>query len=156
MSYSEILRASFALDCRAVMESDWYRRAFPGPAQPGQRPRDGLHDDGSGRSLCYLGRRTLTGRGGDYILLDDLIKPSDAMSEAVRTAVNEWIDRTIYTRLDDKTSDVIILVMQRLHLEDPPGHLLAKDEVWDHLSARDRASGRWIPIGPGWLYPRKP
>lgn len=40
------------------------------------------------------------------------------MSDAKRSAVNEWFDRTLYSRLDDKREDVIIVIMQRLHVDD--------------------------------------
>ena len=55
------------------------------------------------------------------------------MSVTTRSAVNEWFDRTLYSRLDDKRRDVIIVIMQRLHLEDLVGYLLQK-EPWVHLS----------------------
>ena len=54
---------------------------------------------------------TLTGRGGNLIIIDDPIKPADAMSNAKRSAVNEWFDRTLYSRLDNKRDDLIILIM---------------------------------------------
>jgi hypothetical protein len=45
---------------------------------------------------------TLTGRGENIIIIDDPIKPEEAMSEARRTTVNDWFDRTLYSRLDNK------------------------------------------------------
>jgi hypothetical protein len=75
---------------------------------------------------------TLTGRGGDFIVIDDPMKPAEAMSEAKRAAVQEWYDGTLYSRLDDRTRGVIVLVMQRLHLDDLVGHVLGKEE-WVHL-----------------------
>jgi hypothetical protein len=57
---------------------------------------------------------TLTGRGGNIVIIDDPIKPEDAISETTRSCVNEWFDNTLYSRLDDKRQDVIILIMQRL------------------------------------------
>jgi predicted phage terminase large subunit-like protein len=46
--------------------------------------------------------------------------------------VQEWYDGTLYSRLDDRTRGVIVLVMQRLHLDDLVGHVLGKEE-WVHL-----------------------
>src|ERR1019366_8932408 len=76
---------------------------------------------------------TLTGRGGNTIIVDDPLKPEDAMSTATRSAVNEWFDRTLYSRLDDKRRDVIIVIMQRLHLEDL-ARCRPQKERWVHLS----------------------
>ena len=51
--------------------------------------------------------------------------------------MNEWFDRTLYSRLDDKRQGVIILIMQRLHLEDLAGHVMAQED-WVRLDvARD-------------------
>ena len=70
-----------------------------------------------------MGGNLLTGRGGDLIIIDDPIKPEEAMSESRRSAANEWFDRTLYARLNDKRHGVIILIMQRLHVEDLAGYV---------------------------------
>jgi hypothetical protein len=36
----------------------------------------------------------LTGRGADVIIIDDPLKPTNAMSETRRVSVNEWYDTT--------------------------------------------------------------
>ena len=68
---------------------------------------------------------TLTGRGGDFIVIDDPIKPEEAHSDTARNSVNEWYRRTLLSRLDDKARSVLILVMQRLHVNDLSGFALA-------------------------------
>ena len=75
----------------------------------------------------------LTGRGADYIIIDDPLKPDEAVSDAQRRAVNHWYDHTLYSRLNNKDEGVIIIVMQRLHEDDLVGHVLAQ-ETWDVLS----------------------
>jgi predicted phage terminase large subunit-like protein len=113
-------------------------------------------DDVAGNAYLAETRRMTIGVAGGGRDNFDSCTNADAMSEAVRTAVNQWIDRTIYTRLDDKMVDVIIAVMQRLHLEDPAGHILSKEEVWDHLNLPAIAEvDEVIPIGPGKVYVRK-
>jgi phage terminase large subunit-like protein len=72
----------------------------------------------------------LTGRGADVILIDDPMKPADAMSESRRTGANAWFDGTLYSRLNDKTKGSIVIVMQRLHEDDLVGHVL-KAEGWE-------------------------
>jgi hypothetical protein len=56
----------------------------------------------------------LTGRGADIILIDDPLKPEEALSEAQRQAANQWYDHTLYSRLNDKRHGAIIIIMQRL------------------------------------------
>ena len=42
----------------------------------------------------------LTGRGADIIIIiDDPLKPEEALSQAQRQAANEWYDHTFYSRL---------------------------------------------------------
>ena len=66
---------------------------------------------------------TLTGLGGNLIIIDDPLKPGDAMSEAVRSRVIEWYRSTLLSRPDDKTAARIVLVMQRVHQDDLAGYL---------------------------------
>jgi hypothetical protein len=75
---------------------------------------------------------TLTGRGGDYLIIDDPLKPADAFSETLRRAANDWCDNTAFSRLNNKQDGVMIVVMQRLHQDDLVGHLLELGD-WDVL-----------------------
>jgi hypothetical protein len=77
------------------------------------------------------------------------------MSKAARDLAIEWCSTTLLTRLDDKIKDGIILVMQRLHVEDLAGHFL-QNGSWEHLSLPAVAdSEAVIPIGAGRFYSRK-
>jgi hypothetical protein len=61
------------------------------------------------------------------------LKPADAMSKAVRDRCRRWLDETVISRLNDKSSGAIILVMQRLHVDDLAGHVLERGG-WVHLN----------------------
>ena len=75
---------------------------------------------------------TLTGRGGDLIIIDDPLKPQDAYSESARESQKQWHSGTLLSRLDHKSKGSIIVVMQRLHPDDPVGHLI-EQEGWKLL-----------------------
>jgi hypothetical protein len=64
---------------------------------------------------------------------DDPLKPEEALPEARRRAANEWFGHTLYSRLNDKKSAAIVLVLHRLHEDDLTGHVLEEQE-WDHVS----------------------
>ena len=66
----------------------------------------------------------LTGRGADVAIIDDPLKPDEAMSEVQRNNCNEWFKHTLLTRLNDKRTGCIIIIMQRLHEDDLVGHVL--------------------------------
>jgi hypothetical protein len=82
----------------------------------------------------------LTGRGADFIIIDDPLKPEEALSQAQRQAANDWFDHTLYSRLNDKLSGAIVLIMHRLHEDDPAGHVMAQED-WDVVRLRALAEG---------------
>jgi predicted phage terminase large subunit-like protein len=77
---------------------------------------------------------SVTGRGADIIILDDVMKPDDALSETRRKSGNEWYRTTLSSRLNSKKDGIIIIVMQRLHQDDLVGNLLETGDHWDVLS----------------------
>ncbi len=153
VSYSDDLAAKHARDCRKVMETDWYRAVFP---YTRLSPRRSATNDfettlGGGRFSTSVGG-SLTGRGGGWIIIDDPIKPEDALSVTRRANANRWFDNTLYSRLDNKETGVIILIMQRLHQDDLVGHVKDK-EHWTHIclsaiAERDErfelSNGLWV------------
>jgi len=134
VSYSSDLSQKHAGDCRAIMQTEWYRRIFPNTVLPrgSSSEMDFRTTKGGGRLSTSVGG-TLTGRGGDIIVIDDPIKPDEAMSDVARKKVLNWYSNTLSSRLNDKSRGAIILVMQRLHEEDLAGHLLEAGG-WKHLS----------------------
>jgi hypothetical protein len=63
-------------------------------------------------------------------VIDDPLKPSDALSDSKRERVNNWYNDTLLSRLDDKQRGGIVLVMQRLHMDDLAGTLLRASDEW--------------------------
>jgi len=157
VSYSDELARKHARDTRTILEAPWYRRAFPATrVNPRKNTEIEFTTTRQGFRLATSIGGTLTGRGGDVIIIDDPIKPGDAESEAERRRVNEWYDKTLYSRLDDKEAGAIILVMQRLHEDDLTGHLIEKGE-FEVLSLSAIATERQlVPIGESRFYERLP
>ena len=69
---------------------------------------------------------TLTGYHGHILIVDDPLNPKQAVSEKELENALHWMDQTLPTRKTDKANSVTILVMQRLHQNDPTGHILSK------------------------------
>lgn len=69
---------------------------------------------------------TLTGFHGHILLVDDPINPEQAVSEKELQTANRWISQTLSTRKTDKKISTMIVIMQRLHENDPTGFLLSK------------------------------
>src|SRR6201989_1859970 len=68
----------------------------------------------------------LTGRGADLIIIDDPLKPDEALSDTTRVKVNDWYDNTAFSRLNSKQRASVLLIMQRLHEDDLTGHLASR------------------------------
>jgi predicted phage terminase large subunit-like protein len=133
VTYGQELSDKFARDCRAIMMASWYRVLFPVRLSSNRAPLQELLTTRGGFRMATSVGGVLTGRGADLIIIDDPLKPSDAMSESRRVAANEWFDGTLYSRLNDKTKGAIVIIMQRLHEDDLVGHVL-KQEGWDLIS----------------------
>ena len=114
------------------MQSAWYQGLLPTRLAGRQAVHDFSTTEQGPRFATSVGG-VLTGRGADLILLDDPLKPDDALSETRRGAVNEWYDNTLLSRLNDKATGRIIIIMQRLHQDDVVGHVLER-EPWEVLS----------------------
>jgi predicted phage terminase large subunit-like protein len=156
VSYSQELAVKHANDCRTVMNSPWYRRAFPHTRiDPGKNTETEFMTTQRGFRLSTSVGGTLTGRGGDLIIIDDPIKPADAMSDTTRQRLIDWYGTTLLSRLDDKENGAIVLVMQRLHVGDLAGHLL-EGGGWLHLNLPAIAEiEQSVEIGPGRFHTRK-
>jgi predicted phage terminase large subunit-like protein len=125
VSYSQDLAVKLSNDFRTVIKSDWYRRLFPGTKiDPAKDTQADIMTTRKGFRLATSVGGTLTGRGGNLIIIDDPIKPEEAMSETTRERLIDWCGNTLLSRLDHKEQGAIILVMQRLHVGDLAGHFL--------------------------------
>lgn len=63
---------------------------------------------------------------GGAIIIDDPIKPDDALSATVRDKVNKKFDTTIRNRVNSRNTPIII-IMQRLHEDDLCGYLMRQE-----------------------------
>jgi len=157
VSYSGELAKKHSNDFRAVLESYWYRNTFPSTRiGPFKNTETEIELTARGYRLATSIGGTLTGRGGDTIIIDDPLKPDDAMSEAKRSAANQWFINTLLSRLDDKRTGAIIVVMQRVHMDDLTGFLLGQSDEWEVLSLPAIAYfDEVIPISADRTYHRK-
>lgn len=135
VSYSAELAKKHSNDFRAVLEAPWYRSVFPtARIGPYKNSETEIELTARGFRLATSIGGTLTGRGGDLLVIDDPLKPDDAMSETRRTAANQWFTNTLLSRLDKKRTGAIVIVMQRVHMDDLTGFVLSKSDEWEVLS----------------------
>lgn len=71
---------------------------------------------------------------GGAIIIDDPIKPEDALSDTKRERINQRFESTIRNRVNSRNTPIII-IMQRLHERDLCGYLLEQEpDEWTVLS----------------------
>jgi len=156
VSYSEQLSRKHANDCRALMRSRMYQRVFPGTRiSPNKDTETEFTTTAGGFRYATSVGGTLTGRGGNFLIIDDAQKPLDAYSELARESAKHWYANTLITRLDNKSEDAIILIMQRLHVDDLVGYLLEQGG-WTHLDLPAiAAQDHVIQLGPKRYHQRR-
>jgi len=139
-SYSDYVSIRDSVKCRNVIQSDWYQRSFVKGAWRFSGDQNAKHlfqNTRFGfRSALTVGG-TATGIRGDCISIDDPLNAQEANSKAARDAVITAYDQGIGNRLNDLTTGVRVVIMQRIHEEDLSGHILrdlaGHGERWEHL-----------------------
>ncbi|MBP0113868.1 phage terminase large subunit [Bradyrhizobium vignae] len=154
VSYASELSAELHRQFRMLIESSWYQELFPAMRPAKDTGTELVTTAGGSRYATTVGG-TLTGRGADLIIIDDPLKAEEAMSEPARKRVIDWFGGTLVSRLNDKDTGRIVVVMQRLHEDDLAGHLLQAGG-WHHLDLPAIAvEDSDIPIGPTRVFHRR-
>ena len=154
ISYSDLLSRAHANDFRRLVTHPIYQATFPAMRLERVTDRE-ITTTQRGKRFATSVDGTLTGLGGNLIIIDDPLKPGDAMSEAVRSRVIEWYRSTLLSRGDDKAATRILVVMQRVHQEDLVGYLLEQGG-FDHLNLPAIAQRtETFDLGAGRTYTRQ-
>ena len=104
VSYGQELADKLSSDCRRIMLTPWYRRLFPAMRLDKLAVGHLATTVGGKRYATSIGG-SLTGIGADVIIVDDPMKPDEALSDAERGKANGWARHTLFTRLNKKADD---------------------------------------------------
>lgn len=155
-SYAADLAQGFSRHTHKVMGQDWYRRIFPGTIfDPKRTTVEEIRTTRHGFRMATSVGGPLTGKGGNILIVDDPLKAGESCSEAARAAAREWFRATLMSRLDNPKRDAIVLVTQRLHVDDLFG-LAIEQGGWTILELPAIATkDQEIPIADGkvWMRP---
>src|SRR5438034_5720901 len=102
VSYAQDLADKLARDCRGIMMSPWYQQLFRTRLAPHRQAVQEFITTAQGYRLATSTGGVLTGRGADIILIDDPLKPEEALSDAQRQARNDLLEHTPYSRQNAK------------------------------------------------------
>ena len=160
LSYSDDLVLDNSKSINEAMRSDWYQAFFPETVVSGTAAKMWKTTAGGGLyAVSSAGQVTGFGAGqvesdvvtdmdlpdgmlaegspeafAGAIVIDDPLKPEDALSDIVRERVNSRFETTIRSRVNSRRTPIII-VMQRLHEHDLCGYLQETEpDKWRVLS----------------------
>jgi hypothetical protein len=126
-SYADRLALDLSRKCRDVIRSDRYRNSFPDIKLRSDQDTKGYfanYKQGDRFSVGVGG--SVLGMHGHFLIVDDPIDPLEVLSEARLKEVNQWMGQQLSQRKVDKAVSPLILIMQRLHQNDPSGNLLIR------------------------------
>lgn len=129
-SYSYDLSLDLSGKSRDCVKSEKYKACFPEIQLRSDQDTKGFFKNTAGGYRYAVGSRgTVLGFHGHFILIDDPIDPTRAVSEAEMMMTNHWIKQTLRGRKVDKRVTPTVLIMQRLHQDDPSAQMLERANV---------------------------
>lgn len=135
-SYAQNLVLRDSRNTRLLIKSPWYQKNFGDRFRlmADQNSKTRFDNDKGGSRLSTSVGSSLTGEGGNIIVVDDPNNAKEAFSEAVIQGTIDWWDQALSTRLNDMKNGAYVVIQQRLSEEDITGHILSKDRgEWTHL-----------------------
>lgn len=123
-AYGQDLANDLGRDIRGIIDSDEYRKIFPGVTlNKDSHSMNRFHTSNGGVLFAVGVGAAVTGRGADLAVIDDPVKDREsADSESVRKAIHDWYTSTLYTRLMPDAA--LCIMMTRWHQDDLVGRLL--------------------------------
>lgn len=135
-SYALSLAIRDAGKTKDLVLDPWYQETF--------RPDWKIRHDSKAKQDYQTNKRGMrksvsvgagtTGFRGRGVIIDDPLSIMDGYSEAKRHEARTWLFEAAQNRLADPRTGWIVMIMQRVHHEDPTGAALQKiKDKWEHL-----------------------
>jgi predicted phage terminase large subunit-like protein len=135
-TYNDLLSLRDAVKHRDLVKSEWYRKTFsPSWSFTADQDAKGYFKNTMGgfRLSTTVGGGA-TGHRGHRIIVDDATSVENAYSEVERAKVIRWWTQTMSNRFVDMARKTWVVIAQRTHEGDLPGHILAQsDPEVEHL-----------------------
>lgn len=126
-SYSDSLATEHSTKSRDIITCEKYKKYFPEVAIKDHKGlKTNYETTENGQRFATSVGGTVTGVHGHVNTIDDPLNPKQAASQTECKTANDWMDKTLSMRKVDKLVTVTIVIMQRLAVNDPTGHILQK------------------------------
>jgi hypothetical protein len=144
VSYGQRLAKKQTQTIRNIAMLMQYKTLFGVNISPGSSAKDDFETTVGGSVYAAGAGGTITGRGagifncdrfGGCVVIDDIHKPDEALSDVIREGTIDWYYNTMQSRLNDGERTPIIYIGQKTHEHDLAGHF-DENEVgeWDTLT----------------------
>lgn len=154
-SYSSALSVRDHNKTRMLLGSTYYKRNWGELFTIIKESEHKIENDKTGFRIASSVGGLGTGERVHLSVSDDLLRANDAHSGAMRQQAIEHL-RAMSTRAVDPATYSQVLIMQRLHEQDPAGWLLSTDSGWEHLCLPAEFEGRHRSVtSVDWKDPRK-
>jgi len=134
-SYAASLSIKHAVMRRNIINSRWYQKNWGDTVRlaEDQNQKQEYENTARGHMIATSVGGTITGKGCDIEIEDDMVNPLEAESEAHRQHAIDMHQTVLPTRLDNPKTGSRIIVEQRTHAKDVSGHVLENEDGWVHL-----------------------
>jgi len=128
-AYAHTLAERNVMRTRQILDDAWYRALFPAvQISADQNQKDYFTTTRAGQYKGTGIGGTVTGFGCHTLLIDDPINPKESGSDTVRANTNNEIRSTLFSRFNDRRLARMVMIMQRVHENDPTGNLMADSD----------------------------
>lgn len=131
-SYSYELSRDHAYKRRKILDSQWYNEHFKVIPSGNRNNITEVETEAGGLMYTTSLTGSTTGRGGDYLILDDPNNPKETESETSRESTLQWFRLNWSTRANQPKTAKWIVIQQRTHQQDITGFCLSM-KTWEHL-----------------------
>jgi len=154
-SYAADLSMEHAVLSRRIIESPRYRAAFAPEVTltTDQNIKTYYENTARGYRISTSVGGSATGRGGDFIVIDDPHNLKEIHSETIRSEVLRWHDQVWSSRLNDPERGARVVIMQRGHEKDLAAHLLERGGYVHLKLPSEYEPTTWVSP-TGWRDPR--
>lgn len=162
---TQFLCASYALSLairdnrksRLLIQSPWFQSVYQSAftLSSDQNVKSYFENSSRGYRLAVSTGSAATGHGGSILIGDDLHAIDEKESDVARESCLDWFDTTFSTRLNNPSTGAIVVIGQRIHMDDISGHLIEQGG-WEHLCLpAEYDPDRKCSTSIGWEDPRK-
>lgn len=154
-SYSSSLSVRDHNKMRLLIGSGWYRSNWGKKYSIVKENDHRMENSKTGFRIASSVGGLGTGERVHRNINDDLLRVNDAHSDAMREQAIQHL-RAMSTRAVDPATYGQVLIMQRLHQQDPAGWLMETEKDWEHLCLPAEFEGKHRGVTSiGWQDPRE-